>query len=45
MNAAGQTQHVAANYRPPSSLLLLSRSVDEKLADTPYAKCFLAREA
>jgi hypothetical protein len=45
MNAAGQTQHVAANYRPRSSLLLLSRSVGEKLADTPYAKYFLAREA
>lgn len=45
MNAAGQTQHVAANYRPRSSVLLLSRSVREKLADTPYAKYFLAREA
>jgi hypothetical protein len=41
-NATGQTQHVAANYRPRSSLLLLSRLVGEKLADTPYAKYFLA---
>jgi hypothetical protein len=24
-NAAGQTQHIAANYRPRSSLLLMSR--------------------
>ena len=40
-NAAGQTQHVAANYRPRSSLLLLSRLVGEKLAGTPYAKYFL----
>ena len=31
-NAAGETQHVAANYRPRSSLLLLSRLVGEKLA-------------
>jgi hypothetical protein len=44
-NAAGQTQHVAANYRPRSSLLLLSRLVGEQVADTPYAKFFLARES
>ena len=37
-NAAGQTQHSVANYRPRSSLLLLSRLVGEKLADTPYAE-------
>ena len=41
-DAGGQTQHVAANYRPLSSLLLLSRLVGEKLACTPYAKYFLA---
>ena len=41
-NAAGRTQHVAANYRPRSSLLLLSRLVGEKLAGTPYAKYFVA---
>lgn len=44
-NAAGQTQHVAANYRPRSSLLLLSRLVGEKLAGTPYAKYFASPEA
>ena len=44
-NAAGQTQHVAANYRPRSSLLLLSRLVGEKVAGTPYAKFFLAGES
>ena len=44
-NAAGQTQHVAANYRPRSSLLLLSRLVGEKLAGTPYAKYFAASES
>jgi hypothetical protein len=41
-NAAGHTQHVAANYRPRSSLLLLSRLVGEKVAGTPYARYFLA---
>ena len=44
-NAAGQTQHVAANYRPRSSLLLLSRLVGQQLADTPYAKYFLTGES
>ena len=44
-NAAGQTQHVAANYRPRTSLLLLSRLVGEKVAGTPYAKFFLAVES
>ena len=43
-NAAGQTQHIAANYRPRSSLVLLSRLLGEKLAGTPYAKYFLAGE-
>jgi hypothetical protein len=44
-NAAGQTQHIAANYRPRSSLLLLSRLVGEKLARTPFAAYFLAGES
>jgi hypothetical protein len=44
-NDAGQTQHIAANYRPRSSLLLLSRLVGEKLAGTPYAEYFLASES
>jgi hypothetical protein len=44
-NAAGQAQHIAANYRPRSSLLLLSRLVGEKFAGTPYAKYFLASES
>jgi hypothetical protein len=43
-NAAGQTQHIVANYRPRSSLLLLSRLVGEKLAGTPYAEYFAASE-
>jgi len=42
INGAGQTQHVAANYRPRSSLLLLSRLMGEKLTGTAYAEYFLA---
>ena len=44
-NATRETQHIAANYRPRSSLLLLSRLVGEKLAGTPYAEYFLASES
>jgi len=44
-NPAGQTQHIAANYRPRSSLLLLSRLVGEKLTGTPYVKYFLVSDA
>jgi hypothetical protein len=39
-NAAGQTQHIVANYRPRSSLLFLSRLVGEELAGTSLAKHF-----
>ena len=34
-NAAGQTQHVVGNYRPRSTLLLLSRLMARKFAGTP----------
>ena len=44
-NAAGQTQHIAANYRPRSSLLLLSRLLGEKFAGTPIGEHFLASDA
>ena len=40
-NAAGQTQRVAANYRPRSSLLLMSRLLGENFAGTPYAEYFI----
>jgi len=43
-NADGQTQHIAATYRPRSSLLLFSRLLGEKLAGTPYAEYFAARD-
>ena len=39
-NAAGKTQHIAANYRPRSSLLLLSRLLGEKFAGTPIGEHF-----
>jgi hypothetical protein len=41
-NAAGQTERVVGNYRPRSTLLLLSRLIGEKLAGTPYAGHFLS---
>jgi hypothetical protein len=44
-NAAGQAQHIVANYRPRSSLLLLSRLLGEKFAGTPYGEHFAASES
>ena len=43
-NAAGQTQHIVGNYRPRSTLLLLSRLIGEHFAGTPYGEHFLASE-
>jgi hypothetical protein len=44
-NAAGQTQHVVASYRPRTSLLLFARLLGEKFAGTPIAAHFAARES
>jgi hypothetical protein len=44
-NAAGQAQHIVGNYRPRSTLLVLSRLLGETLAGTPYAEHFLAPES
>jgi hypothetical protein len=44
-NAAGQTQHVVASYRPLSSLLFFSRLLREKFAGTPLAEHFAASES
>jgi hypothetical protein len=41
-NAAGQTQHIAASYRPRSSLLFFSRLLYEKFAGTSIAEHFAA---
>jgi hypothetical protein len=43
-NAAGQAQRIVGNYRPRSTLLLLSRLIGEHLAGTPYGEHFLASE-
>jgi hypothetical protein len=39
-NAAGQAQHIVANYRPRTTLLLVSRLIGEHFADTPYGEHF-----
>ena len=39
-NAAGQAQHIVANYRPRNTLLLLTRLLSEHFADTPYGAHF-----
>jgi hypothetical protein len=39
-NDSGQAQHIVANYRPRTTLLLVSRLVGEHFADTPYAEHF-----
>jgi hypothetical protein len=39
-NAAGQAQHIVANYRPRTPLLQLSRLIGEQLAGTPYGEHF-----
>jgi hypothetical protein len=44
-NAAEQTQHVVASYRPRSSLLLFSRLLGEKFAGTPIAEHFASGES
>jgi hypothetical protein len=44
-NADRQTQHIAAHYRPLSSLMFFSRLLRERLAGAPYAEHFLAGEA
>jgi hypothetical protein len=39
-NPAGQAQHIVANYRPRSNLLLLSRLIGDHFAGTPSGKYF-----
>jgi hypothetical protein len=39
-NAAGQAQHIVANYRPRTTLLLLSRLIGEHFAGTPNGEHF-----
>src|SRR4029450_12986968 len=44
-NAAGQTQHVVASYRPRTSLLFFARLLGEKFAGPPIAEHFAASES
>jgi hypothetical protein len=44
-NAAGQTQHVVASYRPVSTVLHFSRRLRATLAATPYGTYFLDEES
>jgi hypothetical protein len=39
-NAAGQAQQIVANYRPRSTLLLLSRLIGDHFAGTPLGEHF-----
>jgi len=39
-NAAGQAQRIVGNYRPRSALLLVSRLMGERFADTPIGGHF-----
>ena len=41
INADGQAQHIAAHYRPLSSLMFFSRVLRESLDGTPYAGRFV----
>ena len=41
----GHTQHIAAHYRPLSSLMFFSRLLRERFAGAPYADRFLAGAA
>jgi hypothetical protein len=44
-NAAGQAQRIVGNYRPRSTLLLLSRLIGEKFAGTPIGQHFAASDS
>jgi hypothetical protein len=44
-NAAGQAQHIIGNYRPRSTLLVLSRLIGEHFTGTPIAEHFASGES
>jgi hypothetical protein len=44
-NDEGEAQHIAAHYRPLSSLMFFSRVLRERIAGTAYAEQFLAGDA
>jgi hypothetical protein len=43
-NAAGQAQHIVANYRPRSTLLLMSRLIGEHFTGTRIGEHFATSE-
>jgi hypothetical protein len=43
-NDAGETQHIVGNYRPRSSLLVLSRLIGEHFAGNPFGHHFATGE-
>ena len=43
-NAAGEAQHVSVNHRPRSSVLLFSRLMGEKFADTAIGEHFITTD-
>jgi hypothetical protein len=43
-NAAGLAQHIVGNYRPRSTLLLLSQLIGEEFAGTPIGEHFATSE-
>jgi len=43
-NAAGQAQHIVANYRPRDTLLLVSRLIGDHFAGTPIGEHFATSE-
>jgi hypothetical protein len=44
-NAGGQAQHIAANYRPRNTVLLLSRLLGRHFAGNPLGEHFASPEA
>jgi hypothetical protein len=44
-DTAGQAQRIVGNYRPRSTLLLLSRLIGEKFTGTPIAEHFAASDS
>jgi hypothetical protein len=43
-NVAGKAQHIVANYRPRTTLLLLSSLIGDHFAGTPYGQYFATSE-
>jgi hypothetical protein len=44
-NSSGQAQHIIANYRPRTTLLLMSRLIGQHFAGTPNGEYFIAPDS